>query len=224
LPDARRSLVIWGFAQRPLALVGLVLLAPVLLVVAVLIRVSSRGPVLHRATRVAPDGVFTCYKFRTMVDAPNGSQSVGLTAAGDPRVTRVGRWLRRAKIDELPQLLNVVRGEMLFVGPRPEDPRYVDLSTAEHALVFGFLPGITSPTTVEFADEEGRLRAEATLVAEAAGRPRATPGDLEEAYRSRILPLKVASELAYLRSRTVADDLRVIVRTVGLVFRRGSGQ
>ncbi len=121
--------------QRVVAAACLVVVAPVLAVLGLAIRATSRGPALHRAVRVRPGGTFTLYKLRTMYEG-TASSGPGVTAAGDPRVTRIGRLLRRTKLDELPQLWNVVRGDMALVGPRPEDPRYVDLSDPLHARVF----------------------------------------------------------------------------------------
>ena len=114
-----------------------------------------------------------------------GATGSAITAAGDSRVTPIGRRLRRTKLDELPQLWNVVRGEMALVGPRPEDPRYVDLSDPLQRVVLSVPPGITGPTALAFADEEQRLAAAALAVARAAGRGKATEADLERAYRER---------------------------------------
>ena len=121
--------------QRALALVLLLLLGPLIVVLASAVRMTSRGPAFHRATRVRPRGTFILYKLRSMrVGADTACP--GITSRGDPRVTRVGRILRRTKLDELPQLWNVVRGDMALVGPRPEDPRYVDLADPLHARVY----------------------------------------------------------------------------------------
>jgi lipopolysaccharide/colanic/teichoic acid biosynthesis glycosyltransferase len=205
--------------QRALALIGLMVLSPLILGLVVAVRLSSRGPGLHRATRVRPDGTFTLYKLRTM-EANAADGGPGITAAGDPRVTRLGRALRRTKLDELPQLLNVVRGDMVLVGPRPEDPRYVDRDDPLHATVFGALPGITGPTALAYRDEEAILAAAALEMARSHGRAAATPEDLDRAYREVVLPAKLAVDAEYLASRSLVGDMRVLGRTFGQVLGR----
>ena len=206
------------FLELLLALVGFVLLAPLLGVLAIAIRVTSQGPVLHRAVRVGAQGPFTLLKFRTM-DAGASSAGPGVTAAGDPRVTRVGRVLRRTKLDELPQLWNVVRGEMSLVGPRPEDPRYFDLGDTLHREVFSARPGITGPTALAYRNEETILAAAALDLARTDGRERATDADTERAYRDRILLVKLAMDAEYLRTRSTRGDLAILGRTIGQVLR-----
>ena len=174
---------------------------------------SSRGPAFHRATRVRPGGTFTLFKLRTMRVGAVGS-GPGITATGDPRVTRLGRRLRRTKLDELPQLWNVVRGDMALVGPRPEDPRYVDLADPLHATVFGALPGITGPTAIEYRDEETVLADAARAIANGDGRDRPSDADLDRAYRQVILPAKLRIDAGYLSSRSFRGDLRVLLATV----------
>jgi lipopolysaccharide/colanic/teichoic acid biosynthesis glycosyltransferase len=205
--------------QRALALVGLILLSPLVLGLVVAVRLSSPGPGFHRATRVRPGGTFTLYKLRTMgTNAAEGGP--GITAAGDPRVTRLGRALRRTKLDELPQLWNVVHGDMALVGPRPEDPRYVDRDDPLHVTVFSALPGITGPTALAYRDEEAILAAAALEMARSHGRDAATPDDLDRAYREVLLPAKLAVDAQYLESRSVVGDIRVLGRTFGQVLGR----
>jgi lipopolysaccharide/colanic/teichoic acid biosynthesis glycosyltransferase len=180
------------------SLVGLALSSPLLVLAALAIKLTSTGPVLHRAARVGRNGtLFTLYKFRSMrSDAHRGPS---LTTSGDPRITRVGVLLRRFKIDELPQLVNVVRGEMSLVGPRPEDARFVAAYTPEQKRVLGVRPGVTSPASVVYRDESQLL-----------------PDGSEQAesvYLSEIMPAKLALELDYLEKRTFWSDLRVLVRT-----------
>jgi lipopolysaccharide/colanic/teichoic acid biosynthesis glycosyltransferase len=141
------------------ALAGLVLLSPILMIVAVAVRTTSRGPAVFIQTRVGRHGrPFRCLKFRTMVI---GAQAQGtITAAADPRVTAVGRVLRRYKLDELPQLWNVLTGRMSFVGPRPDVPGYADQLQGDDRQVLELLPGITGPATLLFREEE-RLLAQA---------------------------------------------------------------
>lgn len=177
---------------------GLILLSPVLLVIGFAIKLDSPGQVLFRGERVGKDGDhFHVYKFRTMV-AGAAQKGPGITAAGDSRVTCVGRFLRRFKLDELPQLINVLRGDMNLVGPRPEDPRYVETYTPEQRKVLEVHPGITSRASVRFRHEEDMLQRE----------------DWERVYREEILPAKLAIELEYLEHRSVWGDLVVIVETL----------
>lgn len=180
------------------ALVALILLAPLLLLIAVLVRLDSSGPVLHRARRAGRGGrPFRLYKFRSMV-AGAADIGPGITLDGDPRVTRVGRLLRRYKLDELAQLLNVLRAEMSLVGPRPEDPRYVDLYTPAQRRVLEVRPGITSPASLRF-------RAEERLLAGV---------DWESTYINAIMPLKLSLELEYLAHRSFWTDLGILWRTI----------
>lgn len=181
------------------AAAGLVLLSPLLLAVAIAIRLDSPGPVLFRQERVGRHGApFRILKFRTMrTDAERGGRQI--TVGDDPRITRVGAVLRRAKIDELPQLINVLRGEMALVGPRPEVPRYVARYDARQRRVLDVRPGITDPASVAYRDENARLaRAE----------------DPERVYVEEIMPAKLEMNLDYLRTRTLRSDVGVILGTL----------
>ncbi len=181
---------------------GIVLLSPLFLVIAAGIKLSAPGPVFYRATRVGRDGVpFRLYKFRSMVVGADTS-GPGITAAGDRRITPVGQFLRKTKLDELPQLLNVLKGDMSLVGPRPEDPRYVALYTAEQRRVLAVRPGITSAASLAYRHEEQLLSGE----------------NWETTYRARVLPDKLAIDLAYLEQRTLFSDLKLIFRTVVAIF------
>ncbi len=202
---------------RGIAAVGLLLAGPLIVVLGVAVRLTSPGPAFHRARRVGPHGTFTLHKLRTMrVGA--AATGPGVTAAGDARVTRLGRVLRRTKLDELPQLWDVVRGEMALVGPRPEDPRYVDPDDPVHQAVFAALPGITGPTALAFRDEEAILAAAARDVAGAEGRSVATEADLDRAYREIVLPAKLAMDAEYLATRSTRGDLALLGRTIGAVL------
>jgi lipopolysaccharide/colanic/teichoic acid biosynthesis glycosyltransferase len=184
---------------------GLLLLAPLLLGVALLIKLDSPGPVLFRQLRVGRAGhPFQIRKFRTMqVNAE--AQGLQITVGEDARITRVGRWLRASKLDELPQLLDVLQGHMSLVGPRPEVPRYVALwPEATRQLVLSVRPGITDLASVEY-------RHESRLLAQAA--------DPEREYREVILPAKLALAERYVLERSFWGDLRLIARTVGVVIR-----
>jgi len=205
--------------QRALGLVLLLLLGPLILALAAAVRLTSRGPAFHRATRVRPGGTFTLYKLRSM-RAGADAAGPGITSRGDARVTRLGRVLRRTKLDELPQLWNVVRGDMALVGPRPEDPRYVDLADPLHALVFGALPGITSSTALAYRDEEAVVAETSRELARADGRGEATPEDVDRGYREVVQPAKLAMDADYLSTRSTRTDLAVMGMTIGQVLRR----
>jgi lipopolysaccharide/colanic/teichoic acid biosynthesis glycosyltransferase len=180
-----------------LALFGLVLAAPVVAVAGVAVALSSRGPALFRQRRVGRNGeTFVLLKLRTMRSGAAGS---AVTAGGDPRVTAVGRFLRRTKVDELPQLWNVVRGEMALVGPRPEVPDYVDLSDPDWLRVLEARPGITDPVSL-------RLRFEEELLAD-------VPGDRAEFYRRVLVPFKIRKYLEYQSVRTWRRDLETLSLT-----------
>jgi lipopolysaccharide/colanic/teichoic acid biosynthesis glycosyltransferase len=200
-----------------LAAAALVAASPLLLLAAAAVAVSSPGPALFRQTRVGRGGrPFTLLKLRTMRTSPAPAASPGgerlLTAAGDPRVTPVGRWLRRLKLDELPQLWNVLRGDMALVGPRPEVPRYVDAGDPLWRAVLAVRPGLTDPVTLALRDEE-RLLAEAAAAGE----------DVERFYRERLLPEKLRGYREYLERRTGASDLAVLARTALAVVFRAAG-
>lgn len=183
------------------ALAVLIITSPFLLAAAIAVKATSRGPLFYRGPRVGKDGVpFRMLKFRSMAESRGGP---GITRADDPRVTRVGRILRRTKVDELPQLVNVLRGEMSLVGPRPEDPRYVELYSDEQRAVLAVRPGVTSLASLVYRNEEALL----------------TGDDWEEQYRTRIMPDKLRIELDYLRRRTLASDLGIIAKTIGSLLR-----
>ena len=186
--------------------VGLLLLSPLLIVISFAIRLDSTGPVFFRQARVGRGGrTFDIVKFRTM--RPRAEEAGGqLTVAGDPRVTRVGAFLRRTKLDELPQLLNVVVGDMSLVGPRPEVPRYVAHYDARQRQVLDVRPGITDPASIAYRDENDLLDASA---------------DPEAVYLGEIMPAKLEMNLAYLQRRSLAGDIAIIFRTFGRILRRG---
>jgi lipopolysaccharide/colanic/teichoic acid biosynthesis glycosyltransferase len=204
--------------QRAIALVGLIVLGPLILALGIAVRLTSPGPAFHRATRARPGGTFTLYKLRTMRFGHGGGPAV--TAAGDRRVTRIGQVLRTSKLDELPQLWNVVRGDMALVGPRPEDPRYVDSSDPLHAAVFRALPGITGPAALAYRDEERVLADAALEIARSDGREDPSDDDVDRAYREAILPAKLRLDADYLARRSARGDLGVLGMTIGEVLRR----
>jgi lipopolysaccharide/colanic/teichoic acid biosynthesis glycosyltransferase len=178
---------------------ALLFLAAPLLVVGLLVRATSPGPALFLQQRIGRGGrLFRIWKFRTMVvDATARGRAI--TAAGDPRVTRLGRFLRRTKLDELPQLVNVWLGDMSLVGPRPEVPCYLRRYTPDDQVVLSVRPGITDPASIRFRDEE-------TLLARFA--------DPERAYAEVMLPLKLSMAREYVRGRSFAGDLKLIFQTL----------
>lgn len=179
------------------AAAGLLVLSPVLGLIALLILTEDGRPVLFRQTRVGKGGTrFQILKFRTMRVNSKGTL---ITAAGDSRVTQTGRWLRRFKLDELPQLVNVLRGEMSLIGPRPEVPEFVQMADPRWQAVLCVRPGITDLATLLYRDEERMLGAQA---------------DPTECYRERVLPAKLRVNLEYQNSRTFPRDLRLLVLTV----------
>jgi lipopolysaccharide/colanic/teichoic acid biosynthesis glycosyltransferase len=183
---------------------GLVLLAPLLLLMALWIKLDSPGPVLFRQQRVGRHGVpFDIYKFRTMADRPDAGRQ--LTVGRDPRITRAGHFLRRSKLDELPQLLNVLEGTMSLVGPRPEVPRYVACYPPEaRKAVLSVAPGITDLASILYKEESEIL-----------GRA----ADPERAYIETILPVKLAYYQRYVRERSFWLDLRIIFQTLAAIVR-----
>jgi lipopolysaccharide/colanic/teichoic acid biosynthesis glycosyltransferase len=186
-----------------LALIGL---SPLFLIAAIAVRVDSPGPILFRQERVGKDAkLFRILKFRSMVTQPSTAGGADVTVAGDPRVTRTGRVLRTTKIDELPQLINVFRGEMSIVGPRPEVPRYVDFWDSDlRASILSVRPGITDPATLE-------LRRESEILA--------TQSDPEMFYVEHLLPKKTALYDTYVRSRSFRGDLKIIAQTIERIVR-----
>jgi len=188
------------------AALGLLLLSPLLAVLALVIKLDSPGPVFYRQQRVGRHGVpFRIHKFRTMTHRPGGG-GPELTVAGDARITRSGKWLRRSKLDELAQLIDVLQGTMSLVGPRPEVPRYVALyPPAQRAKVLAVRPGITDIASIEYRDEN-------TLLA------RAT--DPEREYVQVVLPAKLRLAERYVDEASLALDMRLLWRTAAALWRR----
>ncbi|MDP9183483.1 MAG: sugar transferase [Actinomycetota bacterium] len=191
--------------ERTICLVALLFLAPVLAVIAIAVRATSPGPVIFRQVRVGQDGrCFVILKFRTMV-VGSESHAVNVSPAGDPRVTRVGRLLRASYLDELPQLVNVIRGDMRLVGPRPETPEFVARYDAEERRVLDVKPGLVGPSTLAFMDEPERL---------------ARADDPAEHYERVLLHERVRLDLRYLEERSTAYDVRLLIRQVAAIVLR----
>lgn len=192
-----------SYGKRPLDVLvsaaGLLTLSPVFAMVALGIKLTSRGPVLFRQTRIGREGLpFSILKFRSMYLGDRERRS-DITVAGDGRITTVGRFLRRFKLDELPQLWNVLRGDMSLVGPRPEVPGYVAYYSPEQRVVLSVRPGITDPSALAYRHEEEVL---------------AAASDPEHFYKTCVLPDKLARSSAYLLNMTFYDDLRIILKTI----------
>ncbi len=196
--------------QAGMALLGLAVSAPLFFACAAAVRLSSAGPILFRQERIGRRGKpFTLYKFRTMLIDRDGAQ---VTATGDRRVTAVGAVLRKTKLDELPELWNVLNGTMALVGPRPEVPRYVDLGDPLWAAVLQVRPGITSPMAVHLRDEEAVM----------AG---VEPERRERFYVDTLMRYKLLSHLEYLQQRTPVTDLTLLAQTaLAILARRAAHQ
>jgi lipopolysaccharide/colanic/teichoic acid biosynthesis glycosyltransferase len=181
-----------------LALLGLIILTPLLLLIGLLVKLTSRGPILYRGVRTGRYGQpFRIYKFRTMVQDAERRGGMS-TARNDPRITRPGKFLRKYKLDELPQLLNVLKGEMSFVGPRPEMPEYTRLYQDEELLILTVRPGITDYASIEFV-QLGELL-----------------GDEEpdRIYEEKVRPIKNALRVKYVKEQSFWNDIRLIVQTL----------
>ena len=187
-----------------LSLVGLVVLAPILIVLAIWIKIDSKGPVFYKQVRVGQNGIdFGLFKFRSMVvDA----DKKGLITVGgrDPRITRSGYFIRKYKLDELPQLINVLVGDMSLVGPRPEVRKYVDLYTDEQQKVLSVKPGITDYASIEYMDENEIL---------------GKSSDPEKTYIEEIMPEQIKYNMKYIQNKNVSEYFKIIFLTLLKIVR-----
>ena len=183
--------------------IGLVLMSPLVFLIAVLIRVDSAGHIFYFQTRVGRYGNdFRLIKFRTMVSGAD--RAGGLTVgARDSRITKTGYWLRRFKLDEIPQLFNVLTGDMSLVGPRPELRKYTDLYTEKQQIVLSVRPGITDYASIEYFDENELLAASA---------------DPEKTYIEKVMPAKIALNLRYISNPSTVEYLKILVLTILKIF------
>jgi len=207
VPGPGSGLSLWNFSygkrafDAGCAAVGLTLTLPLMLIVAAAIRVSMPGPILFRQLRMGRGGkTFQILKFRTMLQRKQGA-GPGVTRRGDARITPLGRILRRIKLDELPQLFNVLRGDMSLVGPRPDLPEFCQTLDAEHQSILALRPGVTGWATLHFRDEEGVL---ANVPEE----------QLSDYYINAILPAKARLDLNYARRATFLGDLGIVLQTL----------
>ena len=181
------------------SLIGLIVCLPLLIFITILIKLDSKGSVFFIQKRVGKNfKLFNLYKFRTMV-ADASQRGLQITADGDPRITRVGRFLRKTKIDELPQIINVLKGDMSFVGPRPEVPKYVEMFRDDYKNILKVKPGITDYAAIEFRNEENVLK---------------KFENPEEGYIKEVLPLKIKLYKKYIEDKSIFSDVKLIVLTL----------
>lgn len=184
--------------------IGLILISPILLVISIIIKITSEGPILFKQVRVGKDNKdFKILKFRTMiVDADK--KGLKITVKDDPRITKIGKFLRKTKLDELPQLFNVLLGDMSFVGPRPEVRKYVDLYTEEQKQVLSVRPGITDLASIKYRNENELL--------DQSSNP-------EETYINEIMPSKLKINLDYVKNINLVNDIKLILLTIKTVIK-----
>lgn len=179
------------------AALALIVLWPLMFIAAMAVRLGSPGPVVFRQQRIGREfRSFTVYKFRTMRDDATGAD---ITSGSDPRITRVGRILRETKIDELPQLFNILKGDMSIVGPRPELPRYVEMFRTEYEYLLTVRPGLTDPASLHYRNEQQLL---------------AGADDPTWLYETEILPHKLALSREYVDGASFRSDLRIVTKTL----------
>ncbi len=188
------------------ALVGLIVLSPILVVIMLLIKFTSSGPIFFRQTRVGQyEELFQIHKFRTMVVNAE-ARGLKITIGRDPRITPIGHFLRKTKLDELPQLIDVVLGKMSLVGPRPEVPEYIQYySDKMRGIIFSVRPGITDWASIKMIDESEIL---------------ARASDPQHAYIQQILPEKLSYAARYVQTRSLKLDIYLILLTIGKIFTR----
>ena len=180
------------------SVLGVLILLPLIIVVSILIKLTSKGAVLFKQVRVTKDGkLFKIYKFRTMRENSEGNKQI--TVGNDSRITSIGHILRKTKLDELPQLFNVIKGEMSLVGPRPEVPRYVELYTEEQRKILSVPAGITDYASIYFSNESELLgKAE----------------DPEKYYIEKIMPHKIDLNMKYINNMGILTDIKIIMLTI----------
>lgn len=203
LSQKQITLVVKRMYDIVFSALGLLVLAPLFIIIAILIKGDSPGPVFYRQTRIGKDGKeFQIYKFRKMHEDV-GDSGLNLTTTNDPRLTRIGAWLRKTKIDELPQALNVLKGDMAVVGPRPETPNYVEIYTPEQRQVLKVKPGITDYASIYFIDEGDLLEQAA---------------DTEKYYIEAIMPQKIRLNIKYIQDMSFNTDMKIIYKTFRNLF------
>jgi lipopolysaccharide/colanic/teichoic acid biosynthesis glycosyltransferase len=186
------------------SLLGLILLLPLFLVISFLIKLDSKGPVFYRGERVGRFGkIFKIWKFRTMVPDAEKRGSIH-AAASDPRITKIGRFLRKFKLDELPQLINILKGEMSFVGPRPQVKYYVDFYTEEEKISLNVRPGMTDYASIRYINQED-------LVDEK---------NVDKSYQEKIEPEKNRLRIKYAKDNSLFIDVKIILITIITIIKK----
>ena len=199
LQERMNQLVLKRLFDIVVSFIGLVFLLPIFLIISIIIKLDSKGPIFFRQVRIGKEGRrFKIYKFRTMiVDAE--AKGMQLTVDGDNRITRSGHFLRKYKIDELPQLINVLIGDMSFVGPRPEVPKYVAMYNEKQKEILKIRPGITDIASIRYRDENAIL---------------AQSRDPEQTYINEIMPEKLDLNFKYLENISIIWDIKLIIITI----------
>lgn len=185
------------------SLILLILLSPILIILAILIKIDSKGPVFYRQERVTTNGkIFKIFKFRTMIQDADKRGAL-ITGKQDSRITRIGNKIRKCRLDELPQLINILKGEMSFVGTRPEVKKYVDMYTDEMKATLLMPAGVTSMASIKFKDED-----------EIISKQTKSGKTIDEAYVNDILPEKMKWNLEYIKKFSIFEDLKICIETV----------
>lgn len=185
------------------SLILLILLSPILIILAILVKIDSKGPVFYRQERVTTNGkIFKIFKFRTMIQDADKRGAL-ITGKQDSRITRIGNKIRKCRLDELPQLINILKGEMSFVGTRPEVKKYVDMYTDEMKATLLMPAGVTSMASIKFKDED-----------EIISKQTKNGKTVDEAYVNDILPEKMKWNLEYIKKFSIFEDLKICIETV----------
>lgn len=203
LSQKRVSLVLKRIFDFVLGFMLLIILSPLFIILSVIIKVDSKGPIMFRQTRVTQYGKrFRIFKFRTMID--NADKIGGqITAKDDARITRVGRLLRKYRLDEIPQLFNIIVGDMSFVGTRPEVPKFVEKYTDEMKATLLLPAGVTSDASIQYKDEE-------LLLSDAS--------DVDDLYINKVLPEKMKYNLKWLKEYNLINDMKTMIRTIKVII------
>lgn len=190
------------------SLILLILLSPILIILAILIKIDSKGPVFYRQERVTTNGkIFKIFKFRTMIQDADKRGTL-ITGKQDSRITRIGNKIRKCRLDELPQLINILKGEMSFVGTRPEVKKYVDMYTDEMKATLLMPAGVTSMASIKFKDED-----------EIISKQTKKGKTIDEAYVNDILPEKMKWNLEYIKKFSILEDIKICIETIGKVVK-----
>lgn len=190
------------------SLILLILLSPILIILAILIKIDSKGPVFYRQERVTTNGkIFKIFKFRTMIQDADKRGAL-ITGKQDGRITRIGNKIRKCRLDELPQLINILKGEMSFVGTRPEVKKYVDMYTDEMKATLLMPAGVTSMASIKFKDED-----------EIISKQTKSGKTVDEAYVNDILPEKMKWNLEYIEKFSILEDIKICIETIGKVVK-----